>query len=298
MSVGMAFRKDCEECGHSFLTPDRKAKICPRCTGKGRKTEQPEKIRAKEHHSQIAASAKIANEKQASRAPAHKPFPQDLKKGEIPPEVRSAPPKAKSLKEVIGKEEYRQTPADQGPETKSEILLTEEQTQEIIARYQSYVAVMERPLRGRRKTIASEMGLPHRSIVLTLRDWNRAHQKDLSREERFSVEKAYFLFIEKETSLARLKERIGEETGLNPWSISRYIDILHDGEDKLKEVPDVSPEQKSVILAEYNNYLASSAPPGPFLHPLIAEKTKVSPKQVYKVLLAYRLNRFREMEVI
>ncbi|MBI4768585.1 MAG: zinc ribbon domain-containing protein [Deltaproteobacteria bacterium] len=290
MSGGMAFRKDCEDCGHSFLTSDRKAKFCPRCAGKGRKMEEPEKIRAKEPHSKIAASAKITDEKQTSKAPAHKP---DLKKGEIPQEVRSAPPKSKLIKEVLGKEEHRQTPADQGPETKSEILLTEEQTKEIIARYQAYVEVMERPPRGRRKTIAAEMGLPYRAIILTLRNWNQAHQRDLSREERFSVEKAYFSFMEKETSFARLKNRIGEETGLNPWSVSRYMDILHDGEDKLKEIPDVSPDQRTAILVEYNTYLAGSAPPGPFLHPMIGEKIGVKTKQVHKVLLVYRLGRFR-----
>ncbi len=115
MSGGMAFRKDCEECGHSFLTPDRKAKICPRCTGKGQKIEHLEKIRAKERHSKIAASAKITDEKQSSKAPVHKPFPRDLKKVEIPPEVRSAPPKSKPIKVIIGKEEHSRTLADQGP---------------------------------------------------------------------------------------------------------------------------------------------------------------------------------------
>ncbi len=294
MSGGMAFRKDCEECGHSFLTPDRKAKICPRCTGKGRKMEKPEKIRIKEHPLKTAATAKAPDEKRPPRSPDLKPAPRSSEKVETPPEIRSAPPKPKSIKEVVGEEDRSQTSADQGPEAKPEIVLTEEQTQEIIRRYQAYVEIMERPPRGRRKTIAAEMGLPYRAVVMALRTWNQAHQKDLSREERFSVEKTYFTFMEEETSFARLKERICQETGLNPWSVSRYIDILHGGEDKLKEVPEVSPEQKMVILTEYNNYLAGSAPPGPFLHPLIAEKTGVSPKQVYKVLLAYRLGRFRE----
>jgi hypothetical protein len=81
---------------------------------------------------------------------------------------------------------------------------------------------------------------------------------------------------------------------LDPWSVSRYLDILHDGEDKLKVVPDVSLEQRTAILAEYKNYLNGFAPPVPFLHPMIAEKTGVSPKKVYKVLLAYRLNLFNK----
>ncbi len=93
-----------------------------------------------------------------------------------------------------------------GPNRVSEVLLTEEQTQEIIARYQAYVEVMERPHRGRRKRIAAGVRISLIGvIVLTLRNWNQADQKDLSREDRFSVEKAYFSFLEKETSFAWLK---------------------------------------------------------------------------------------------
>jgi len=55
-----------------------------------------------------------------------------------------------------------------------------------------------------------------------------------------------------------------------------------------------SPEQKKAILIEYNDYLAGSAPQGPSLHSMIAEKTGIKTKQVHKILLAYRLGRFRE----
>jgi len=294
MSVGMAFRKDCEDCGHSFLTRDRKAKLCPRCAGKGRKMEHPEKIGTKEHPSKIGAAAKTTDEKRSPRALAHKPAPQRSKKPETS-EIQTMTPESKAPKEDTGKPDSGQTPVELGPTTeKPEIVLTEEQTKEIIERYQAYVEVMERPPQGRRKTIAAEMGLPNRTVVMALRTWNQAQQRDLNREDRFSVEKAYFSFLEKEKSFAQTKERICRVTRVSTWAVSRYLDILHDGEDKLEAVPDVSPEQKNAILSEYYNYLAGSAPTGTFLHPLIAEKTGVSPKQVHKVLLAYRLGRFRE----
>jgi hypothetical protein len=291
---GMAFRKDCEDCGHSFLTPDRKAKFFPRCVGKDLKKELPGKIRTKDHLSKAAAATKAADEKRPPQEPAHKPAPQDSNKAETL-EIQNTPPKSKTYEDGIGKQESGQTPADQGPETENlEIVLTEEQTKEIIKRYQSFVEVMKRPPGGRRKTIAAEMGLPYRAVAMTLRNWNQAQQKDLSREDRFSAEKAYFSFIEKENSFDQLKKRISRETELNPWSVSRYLDILHDGEDKLAEVPDISPEQSTAIQIEYNNYLAGSAPPGPSLHSMIAEKTGIKSKQIHKVLLAYRLGRFRE----
>jgi hypothetical protein len=290
MFGGMAFRKDCEDCGRSFLTSDRRAKFCPSCTGKGRKRDLPGKTRP----SKTALAAKLSD--QSSRTPDGQSVSLDSKKFEIPSERRNTATKSNSITEGSSKPGYDQTPEDLEAETKSEVVLTEEQTKEIIDRYQRYVEVMERPPGGRRKTIAAEMGLPYHAVVMALRTWNQAREKDLSREERFSLEKTYFSFPGKETSFDRLKERICRETGLNPWSVSRYLDILHDGEDKLKSVEDVSPEQKTAILAEYNNYLAGSAPPEPFLHPMIAEKIGIKVKQVHKVLLAYRLCRFREME--
>ncbi|MEW6184983.1 MAG: hypothetical protein AB1585_04490 [Thermodesulfobacteriota bacterium] len=108
------------------------------------------------------------------------------------------------------------------------------------------------------------------------------------------VEKTYFSFLEKETSFGRLKEQICLATGINSWLVSRYLDLIHDGEERLREIPDVSPEQRTAILAEYNNYLAGSYPPEPPLHFMISEKIGIKAKQVHKVLLAYRLDRFRE----
>jgi hypothetical protein len=48
---------------------------------------------------------------------------------------------------------------------------------------------VERPARGRRRTIAEDMGIPYRAVVLALRNWNQARGRDLRREELFSEEK-------------------------------------------------------------------------------------------------------------
>jgi hypothetical protein len=293
MSGGMAFRKDCEDCGHSFLTMDRKAKLCPRCAGKGRKKEQTEKVRTPGHISEKATAAKTTDGQRPPSPPINQPGPPISKKRE-PLEIQEIELKSKMPKGVTGSKPSQTHDVQVPVREKPEIVLTEGQTQEIIARYQAYVQIMERPARGRRKTIAAEMGIPHRAVVLALRSWNQSQGRDLNREERFSVEKTYFSFMENENSFSQLKDRICRETGLDPWSVSRYLDILHDGEDKLKVVPDVSLEQRTAILAEYKNYLNGFAPPDPFLHPMIAEKTGVDPKQVYKILLTYRLNLFNK----
>lgn len=67
--------------------------------------------------------------------------------------------------------------------------------------------------------------------------------------------KSDFSFLEKERTLGQIKERIRRETGFSPWAVDRYLDILH---------------------------------------AWIAEKTGVNPKQVHKILVSYRLSRFRE----
>jgi len=118
--------------------------------------------------------------------------------------------------------------------------------------------------------------------------------KELTQEERFSIEKDYFTRREGKNTFSEIKAQIVQETGLTPWVVSRYLDLLHDGEKKLRKVGPVSSGQEAVILNEYRKYLSASGPPSFPLHPLIAERTGVLPKQVYKVLLAYRLSRFRE----
>jgi hypothetical protein len=201
------------------------------------------------------------------------------------------------LKQDAGKPKAEEIPLPQTkPSKEAEVVLTKEQEEEIVNRYEAYVERMERPAKGRRMTIAAEMGLPYRAVLLAVRNgcrW-RLDAKDVSRGERFVVEKSYFRLLENETSFSRIKEQIQRETGLSHWQVSRYLDLLHDGEDRLSKVPDVSAEQQSALLAEYRAYLSAPDPPEPALHTLIAERTGVTPKQAYKVLLAYRLSRFRE----
>jgi hypothetical protein len=289
MSSGMAFRKDCADCGRSFLTKDRKTNLCPRCAGKNQQIKT-----SKEKQSKPLAAPKPSIEIRSPLTLTDDLKPHGPKEDETHKERSELPEgrvRGDAAKPKVSKPGAR-TPGI----AKGEIALTEDQEQEIIERYQAYVQGMERPREGRRKRIAFEMELPYRTVVLTVRKWsqNQSQGKDLSREERFLVEKSYFRFLEKESSFLRAKGQIVQETGLSQWQVSRYLDLLHDGEDRLCKVPDVSPEQRTAILAEYHAYLSAPAPPAPPLHASIAGKTGVDSKQVHKVLLAYRLGRFRE----
>ena len=289
MSGGMAFRKDCEECGRSFLTPDKKAKKCQRCTGKGQPRPQPETVPPKGLSPKAAGKTKQSIVKSPASGPIDSPRP------EVSREIETKGSKEKvqpAPKEKAGKQGEPPTP----DRKREEIELTPAQIQEIVDRYQIYVQGLERPAHGRRKTIAADMGIPSRGVVLALRQWNQqqAQIEDLTREERFTIEKAYFSRLEGKNSFSEIREQISQETGLNPWVVSRYLDLLHDGEKKLRNVAPVTSEQETAVLNEYRKYLSASGPPSSPLHPLIAERTGVLPKQAYRVLLSYRLSRFRE----
>ena len=296
MSGEMAFRKDCEECGRSFLSPDRTTKVCLRCAGKVRQGPQQETVTRNGLSPKASAKIKKSIVKGPTPGPADGPASQVLKeiatKGIQDEVTKHKVQKESNEKEKVGKTEAQTTPDRTG----EEIEPTKAQIQEIVERYQIYVQGMERPQNGRRRTIAVAMGLPYRTVVLALRQWNQqqAQSKELTREERFSVEKAYFNYLERKNSFKEIKEQITQETGLSAWEVSRYLDILHDGEEKLRNISNVSLEQETAILAEYQKYLTDSGLPSSFLHPLIAERTGVTPKQVHKVLLSYRLSRFRE----
>ena len=296
MSGEMAFRKDCEECGRSFLTPDKTTKICQRCAGMGYPRPQPETVIKKGTSPKAAGKTKNSIEKSPTSGPVDGPTSRTLKEIETKgSEHRVTEPKVQQAfkeKEKVGLKGVPPTPNRK----REEIELTQAQIQEIVDRYQIYVQGLERPAHGRRRTIAVAMGIPYRNVVLALRQWNQQQSqlKELTREERFSVEKAYFYYLERRNSFSEIREQISQETGLSPWEVSRYLDILHDGAEKLRKVPNGSSDQETVILNEYRKYLSASGPPSSPLHPLIAERTGVLPKQVYKVLLTYRLGRFRE----
>ena len=282
MTGGMVYRKDCEDCGRSFFTPDRKIKRCPRCL----RDYQERKGQAKTAKGTTLGKPSSRPDVSAERRS------QLTAKGET---------KGKISREEQGHQRQgmpREKKVPKGNLEASEFLLTKEQEDEIIRRYQGYVERMERPSQGRRKVIAAEMGIPEKAVVLTVRKWNEKNQMsgEVNQEKRFAVEKSYFSFLKTESSLQGIKERIAKEAGLDYWQVSRYLDVLHDGEDRLARVPDVSSEQRETLLAEYQAYLSASAPPGPSLHQILAEKTGVTRKQVHKVLLTYRLDRLKEKQ--
>jgi hypothetical protein len=295
MSQTMVFRKDCAECGHNFSARDRKEKFCPKCIAK---------VKARE------AQAKKASERKPPPPP---PAP---KPAEPEPAVLTEELKDRVLQEH---ETYRDRPGYPLRKIHQEIarklgikralvvealqgitrrrVLTPEEEAEVVKRYRDYVERMERPPAGRRKTIAKDLQVPFRLVASAVQGWKRTLRpvEELTREQRFRIEKAYFRLSEERKLLKEILDEIGKNSGLSRWQILRFLDLIHDGEKLLKKVPEVNEEQGQIIIGGYLDYLSAPAPPGPFLHTLLAEKSGATYKQVHKALLTYRLNRLQDL---
>jgi hypothetical protein len=175
-----------------------------------------------------------------------------------------------------------------------QVTLTEDQKRDIVEAYRDYVESGERPLTGRRKTIAAEMGLPYGAVAQVVNEWSQKMPKvdTLTRDQRFDIEKRYLRHLEKkDVPLNDIPEVIAEEMSLDRWQTLRWIDLLYDGTEELSRIPDPTPEQREAIEAAYEQYLASKSPPEPPLHQLFSEQIGATPKQVHKVLLQYRIQR-------
>jgi hypothetical protein len=291
----MVFRKDCAECGHNFSARDRKEKFCPKCVAR---------VKARE------AQVKKAREKKPSPPPPV-PKPPEQEPAVLTEELkdrvlqeyeacRDRPdyPLRKVHQEIarkLGIKRVLVVEALQGIAKRR--VLTPEEEAEVVRRYRDYVERLERPPAGRRKTIAKDLQVPFRLVASAVQGWKRTLRpvEELTREQRFEIEKAYFRLGEERKPLKDILDEIGQKSGLSHWQILRFLDLIHDGEKLLKKVPEVTEEQGQIILSGYLDYLSAPAPPGPFLHTLLAEKSEATYKQVHKVLLTYRLNRLREI---
>jgi len=306
MPAEMTFRKDCLECGRSFLTRDKTAKFCSRC---GERVKERLEAVKKAQAAEAEAARKRGAEKKASHpvppaAPEEAQSPLLLTE-ELRERIYACYESYRGRTDLTLKNIHKEIAKELHlPKSlvavalRRERILTPQEEKEVIRRYQRYVTRMERPLRGRRRTIAEEMGIPYGTVADCLREWTgkQPSLQSLTRGQRFRIEKDYFRFLEEGKTLAQTMAEIAKETAFDPWQVARYLDLLHDGEQRLKKVPQVTDDQREAILNGYGDYLAAPSPPGPFLHDVLKEKAGGTDKQVYKVLLAYRLSRLREIQ--
>jgi len=302
VNKGINFRIECGECGRTFLTPDRKKKICPRCVEIVQEREAWRK-REKEIEEKKRAEVK----KQAASKP-HPPVSKpalslsdELKErifNEFEPYRHQEPLPWKEIHRALAQKMKvpKRLVGEALRDERRRLIIPKETREEIIRRYRDYVVRLDRPPQGRRKTIAADLGTTFRAVAVTVRDWKseQCSVRELNREQRFRIEKSYFQALKTRRPLADLAQEMAGVFGTSPFHIFRYLDLIHDGIERFKKVPDATPEERKAVLSAYAEYLAADSPPEPFLHNLIAANTGVTPQTVHKTLLQYRLECLKE----
>ena len=131
MSRGMAFRKDCADCGRSFFTPDRRTNLCPRCAGKGQKGDQRVRPPKEKNRAETLAAPKASIKTESPLTPTNHLKPQGSREYELH-EEGSGLPGGRVHEGGIEKLEVSTVPLAQPPDTaETEIVLTKDQEQEV-----------------------------------------------------------------------------------------------------------------------------------------------------------------------
>lgn len=307
MSPGVTFRCTCENCGTVFFGPQRGATACPKCAKRYRLREAPPKAAAKTGDDMFAPARPTAppRSRPADRhkAPAHPIAPRRPRITTLDEELRNAILQAYAAFEgkdvplrILHAEIAARTNTTRAlvaqvinAANSAAMALTPEQRERVIVRYQEFVTHMIRPHGGRRSTIARELGLSRQQVILTVREWTEGQPavRDLSRADLLRIERAYWDVLASATSFEGLAARLAAALGYTEWQVSRWLDLIHDGDFSTVTAP--TAEQSAAVIAAYQEYLQVVAPPEQSLHVLLGERFSLDPKQVHKVLLEYRL---------
>jgi hypothetical protein len=174
--------------------------------------------------------------------------------------------------------------------------LSDAMKQRAIQMYQRFVESGHRPDGGRRRAISAALDVPYKQVMNLIREWSleeygKSPTPSPTRQQLFEVEKTYWAELEKkETRLTEMPQIIAERLGyITRWQVLRWLDVLHDDERAFLNVPDPPEETRELIVNAYLEYLSQNSPPEHGLHyTLSKEINKVTPRQVHKVLQAYR----------
>jgi hypothetical protein len=306
----MKFRRTCSVCNATFFSPDRKALYCLKCIKKRVVKHIPAEARQAVPIPRLAprpvahASAPVtaARKKREPRAPKLSELTPELKRriGQIyEQEFADSQIPLRDVHSQIANKLWvkRQLVADVIKDTtRSKAVLTLELKERAIQMYQRFVETGHRPDGGRRRAISAALGIPYKQVMKLIREWSLAQYEASptptpSRQQLFEIEKSYWEELQnKRHTLTDLPEKISEQLGyVTRWQVLRWLDVLHDDERAFANVPEPAQDVQQQILRVYTEYLAAVSPPEHGLHYTIAAHiSKVSPRQVHKVLQSFR----------
>lgn len=324
--TGMKFKRSCVDCSTTFFTHDRRNFLCPKCQKK-RNENRPKVIhvRRADAASLQPRSRRPGPDARTNRGgPGARRRPAAPKKAKPP-----KPPKPPKLSELTPELReriatvYREVNREDVPlriinaqisekvwakrhvvmQVVSELRglemplhtrdITPEHRATVITQFESFFRECSRPEKGRHRAIAEFLGLPVNAVRRIRREWIKQQippEKVLSRDQLFVVEKEYWNELKRRAlPLEAFPETIAARTGLSAFQIMLWIDQLHDENSGLKALDVPSDEAQARIVAEYREYLDRDTPPAESLHKSLAELTGITPEQVHKVLVNYRI---------
>lgn len=321
--AGMKFRKSCDLCNVTFFTPNRTALYCSKCSKKmgvadpavvpasGGKPARPAAIEVRKARPQSAV-AEAARPRTPVLVKKVKKGPRPPKPTDLTDELRLQITEAFESASSNGTESLRDMHASIAEKLWVRRWMVAEVIQEVSAKqahltpelrekaavlYRDMVESHDRPAGGRRRSIAAQLNVPIKEVILAVRDWARKQEAAsptprLSRQQLFEIERTYWQSIQaREHALDALPQHLAESLGYaNRWQVLRWIDVLHDDPRAFESVPDPDPDQRKEIVRLYMNYLEATSPPDKGLHQTIAETLggTLKPRQVHKVLQAFR----------
>jgi len=302
LGPGMTFRRTCDRCGATFFSPEKRASTCPKCVKRyglkrpqagasvksadnrpdGRKREPAVPTPSRPEPRRQPRTTVITDELRAAIIAAYEQYSAD-------PNARLAAIHSRIASELhVARRAVAETIACHISPKQA---ITPELRQQIVALYEGYVQRGERPPGGRRRAIASALGLSFAQVAGMLREWRSRipDVRTLSREELFAIEKAYWRHLEaKDVPLSEMAAAIASELGYTEWQVARRIDMLHEDRSMVASAKDPGPEARAKLEAAYREYLASDSPPPDSLHSTLAKRFGLTSRQVYLVLLDYR----------
>lgn len=303
----MSYRRTCARCGQVFFSADRNALYCPKCIKRYGLKATPAPSGPQHEPDLPSPSNAPKPPTRPPRAPGTRPAapprpPQikvlnDAVRAQIQDrfhQLRSQPDlRLRQVHGQIAKDLHVARPLV--VQVTAELIepdppLSPEQKAAAVERYRAFVSTNTRPLGGRRRTIARDLGVTYGQVVEAVKEWAMVGREagELSRGRMFEIEKAYFRLLKSGVPYFGVAGRIASEMGMEEWQILRRIDLLHEDPRRVENVSDPTPEQRGAILQAYSEYLNGGEPPTDALHPTIASRVGVANNQVFKVLLVYR----------
>jgi hypothetical protein len=307
---GMKFRRTCSVCNATFFSPDRKAAYCLKCLKKRVVKHVPAEPRVTTPVARVVprpaptpgVAVADSRRSKAPRAAKVSVLTSELRDRVLElyrEQYAGRSVQAREIHTQIANKLWmkRQLVAEVIRElVQPKVTLTDELRARAIEMYKRFVESGHRPAGGRRRAISAALGLPYKQVMKAIREWSmneysKSPNPNPTRQQLFEIEKTYWDELQhKRYRLTEFPDKIAEHLGyVTRWQVLRWLDVLHDDQHAFDNVPDPPGEAQEQIVAAYQVYLASTAPPEHGLHYSIAGQiARVSPRQVHKVLQSHR----------